>query len=61
MDLIQLGCGCKDDLGIAHAHCAEAWFKLKGNTSASFSSVFPFHSALRLYPPNRTLRGNFGS
>lgn len=31
MDLIQLGCGCKDDLGIAHVYCAEAWFKLKGN------------------------------
>ncbi|KAK9267095.1 hypothetical protein L1049_009513 [Liquidambar formosana] len=30
-DLIQLGCGCKDELGIAHGHCAEAWFKLKGN------------------------------
>ncbi|XP_039019675.1 uncharacterized protein LOC120151226 [Hibiscus syriacus] len=30
-DLIQLGCGCKDELGIAHSHCAEAWFKLKGN------------------------------
>lgn len=31
MDLIHLGCGCKDELGVAHAHCAEAWFKLKGN------------------------------
>ncbi|KAF5736251.1 putative RING/FYVE/PHD zinc finger superfamily protein [Tripterygium wilfordii] len=31
MDLVQLGCGCKDELGIAHVHCAEAWFKLKGN------------------------------
>ncbi|KAL1328758.1 hypothetical protein HN51_038551 [Arachis hypogaea] len=30
-DLIQLGCACKDELGIAHSHCAEAWFKLKGN------------------------------
>ncbi|KAK8484945.1 hypothetical protein V6N11_046318 [Hibiscus sabdariffa] len=30
-ELIQLGCGCKDELGIAHGHCAEAWFKLKGN------------------------------
>ncbi|MBA0811645.1 hypothetical protein Gohar_003522 [Gossypium harknessii] len=30
-DLILLGCGCKDELGIAHSHCAEAWFKLKGN------------------------------
>ncbi|CAN1847439.1 hypothetical protein LINPERHAP1_LOCUS38548 [Linum perenne] len=31
MELIQLGCGCKDELGVAHAHCGEAWFKLKGN------------------------------
>ncbi|KAF3952907.1 hypothetical protein CMV_021594 [Castanea mollissima] len=30
-DLIQLGCGCKDELGIAHNQCAEAWFKLRGN------------------------------
>ncbi|KAG7962551.1 hypothetical protein I3843_09G071200 [Carya illinoinensis] len=30
-DLIQLGCGCKDELGIAHSYCAEAWFKLRGN------------------------------
>ncbi|KAK8618503.1 hypothetical protein V6N13_132492 [Hibiscus sabdariffa] len=31
LDLIQLGCGCKDELGSAHGHCAETWFKLKGN------------------------------
>ncbi|XP_077227457.1 uncharacterized protein LOC143860610 [Tasmannia lanceolata] len=30
-DLIPLGCACKDELGIAHRHCAEVWFKLKGN------------------------------
>ncbi|KAI4332534.1 hypothetical protein L6164_017435 [Bauhinia variegata] len=30
-ELIQLGCACKDELGIAHSHCAEAWFNLKGN------------------------------
>jgi len=30
-DLIQIGCGCKDDLGIAHRHCAEAWFRIRGN------------------------------
>ncbi|XP_038987090.1 uncharacterized protein LOC103709027 isoform X2 [Phoenix dactylifera] len=30
-ELTQLGCGCKGELGIAHRHCAEAWFKLKGN------------------------------
>ncbi|XP_052291353.1 uncharacterized protein LOC102630700 isoform X4 [Citrus sinensis] len=31
VNLIQLGCGCKDELGVAHSDCAEAWFKLKGN------------------------------
>ncbi|XP_019430546.1 PREDICTED: uncharacterized protein LOC109337915 [Lupinus angustifolius] len=30
-DLIHLGCACKDELGIAHILCAEAWFGLKGN------------------------------
>ncbi|AET04267.2 hypothetical protein MTR_8g086580 [Medicago truncatula] len=31
-DLIMLGgCACKDELGIARSHCAEAWFKIKGN------------------------------
>ncbi|KAL8152755.1 hypothetical protein V2J09_010515 [Rumex salicifolius] len=28
---IELGCSCKDDLGTAHKHCAETWFKIKGN------------------------------
>lgn len=31
MDLIELGCGCRGELGFAHLQCAEAWFKLKGN------------------------------
>ncbi|KAK9284779.1 hypothetical protein L1049_023956 [Liquidambar formosana] len=30
-DLMQLGCGCKGELGISHRYCAEAWFKHKGN------------------------------
>ncbi|XP_019169250.1 PREDICTED: uncharacterized protein LOC109165089 isoform X1 [Ipomoea nil] len=30
-DLIELGCGCKGELGFSHLRCAEAWFKLKGN------------------------------
>ncbi|XP_058095536.1 uncharacterized protein LOC131240974 [Magnolia sinica] len=30
-DLIQLGCSCKGELGMAHRHCAVAWFKTKGN------------------------------
>ncbi|KAK4392279.1 hypothetical protein Sango_2005700 [Sesamum angolense] len=28
---IELGCSCKDDLSAAHKHCAETWFKIKGN------------------------------
>ncbi|XP_057857243.2 uncharacterized protein LOC131066467 [Cryptomeria japonica] len=32
-DVIQIGCRCKDDLGIAHRHCAEAWFRIRGNRS----------------------------
>ncbi|WCJ19751.1 RING/FYVE/PHD zinc finger superfamily protein [Euphorbia peplus] len=28
---IELGCACKEDLAAAHKHCAEAWFKIKGN------------------------------
>lgn len=30
-DLIQLGCGCKGELGFAHPRCAGTWFQLKGN------------------------------
>lgn len=30
-ELFELGCGCKGDLGIAHRHCAETWFMVKGN------------------------------
>ncbi|KAK8936171.1 hypothetical protein KSP39_PZI013760 [Platanthera zijinensis] len=30
-ELIEIGCGCKGDLGIAHRRCAEAWFRVKGN------------------------------
>eukprot|EP00249_Psilotum_nudum_P011159 c22999_g1_i1 orf=244-1026(+) len=32
-ETIVLGCDCKDDLSLAHRHCAEAWFKIKGNRS----------------------------
>ncbi|PHT63613.1 hypothetical protein T459_32548 [Capsicum annuum] len=31
VDLIELGCGCKGELGFVHSRCSEAWFKLKGN------------------------------
>lgn len=28
---IELGCSCKNDLAAAHQHCAEVWFKIRGN------------------------------
>ena len=31
LELIQIGCKCKNELALAHFHCAEAWFKLRGN------------------------------
>ena len=31
VDLIEIGCKRKNELGLAHFHCAEAWFKLRGN------------------------------
>ncbi|GFY99276.1 hypothetical protein Acr_13g0006770 [Actinidia rufa] len=31
MELIQLGCGCKDQLGVSHLHCAQTWFNHRGN------------------------------
>ncbi|CAD5180020.1 unnamed protein product [Musa acuminata subsp. malaccensis] len=37
--LIQLGCGCKGELGVAHRHCAEEWFRLKGNRYCEICGV----------------------
>ncbi|KAJ6830397.1 uncharacterized protein M6B38_354170 [Iris pallida] len=30
-ELMQIGCGCRSDLGTAHRDCAETWFRVKGN------------------------------
>ncbi|CAN8287534.1 unnamed protein product [Cochlearia groenlandica] len=30
-DLIEIGCNCKNGLGLAHVHCAITWFKIRGN------------------------------
>ncbi|KAK8542240.1 hypothetical protein V6N13_137185 [Hibiscus sabdariffa] len=37
---IELGCSCKDDLAAAHKQCAEAWFKIKGNSLADEAGTF---------------------
>ncbi|KAH7657759.1 Zinc finger RING/FYVE/PHD-type protein [Dioscorea alata] len=38
-ELIQIGCGCRGELGIAHRHCAEAWFRVKGNRCCEICGV----------------------
>ncbi|KAK1396771.1 RING-CH-type domain-containing protein [Heracleum sosnowskyi] len=30
---IELKCDCKGDLAVAHQHCADTWFKIRGNRS----------------------------
>ncbi|TKY47496.1 queuine tRNA-ribosyltransferase subunit QTRTD1 [Spatholobus suberectus] len=34
---IELGCSCTEDLAAAHKHCAETWFKIKGNKICEIS------------------------
>ncbi|EXB30490.1 hypothetical protein L484_006040 [Morus notabilis] len=36
---IELGCSCKGDLGSSHKHCAETWFKIKGDTTCEICGV----------------------
>lgn len=31
MEILQLGCDCKAELGVCHRHCAEAWFNQRGS------------------------------
>lgn len=31
LEMMELGCGCKGELGVAHSLCAEAWFRVRGN------------------------------
>lgn len=39
VELIELGCGCKGELGFAHTVCAESWFKLRGNRSCEICGL----------------------
>ncbi|GER54400.1 RING/FYVE/PHD zinc finger superfamily protein [Striga asiatica] len=45
---IELGCSCKDDLAAAHKHCAEAWFKIKGNNYSCWFLDGKFLNAVKL-------------
>ncbi|KAL6975966.1 hypothetical protein U1Q18_024761 [Sarracenia purpurea var. burkii] len=39
-ELIRLGCGCKEELGVSHLRCAETWFMHKGNRYFFFFFFF---------------------
>ncbi|CAH8377781.1 unnamed protein product [Eruca vesicaria subsp. sativa] len=48
IDLIEIGCKCKNELGLAHFHCAEAWFKLKGNSVCEICGSSALNVPVRL-------------
>ncbi|CAH9097620.1 unnamed protein product [Cuscuta europaea] len=58
---IELGCSCKDDLAVAHKHCAEAWFKIRGNKTCEIcgsiaQSVVVIHDAEHGQDPDPELQ-----
>ncbi|XP_047310018.1 uncharacterized protein LOC124913653 [Impatiens glandulifera] len=46
---IELGCFCKGDLGDCHKKCAEAWFKLKGDTTCEICGAIAMNVVIE--PP----------
>ncbi|KAJ0262059.1 Uncharacterized protein HA466_0050600 [Hirschfeldia incana] len=48
VELIQIGCKCKNELGLAHFHCAEAWFKLRGNSVCEICGSSALNVPVRL-------------
>ncbi|VVB17602.1 unnamed protein product [Arabis nemorensis] len=47
-DLIEIGCKCKNELGLAHFHCAETWFRLRGNSVCEICSCTAKNVTVRL-------------
>ncbi|KAG6578436.1 hypothetical protein SDJN03_22884, partial [Cucurbita argyrosperma subsp. sororia] len=54
---IELGCSCKDDLAAAHKHCAEAWFKIKGDITCEICGSIA-HNVTATYQPDSTEQRN---
>ncbi|CAN6971357.1 unnamed protein product [Brassica rapa subsp. trilocularis] len=48
VDLIEIGCKCKNELGLSHFHCVEAWFKLRGNSVCEICSSSALNVPVRL-------------
>lgn len=54
---IELGCSCKDDLAAAHKHCAEAWFKIKGDITCEICGSIA-HNVTATREPDSTEQRN---
>ncbi|KAA0041505.1 E3 ubiquitin-protein ligase MARCH8 [Cucumis melo var. makuwa] len=54
---IELGCSCKDDLAAAHKHCAEAWFKIKGDITCEICGSIA-HNVTGTYEADSTEQRN---
>uniref|UniRef100_A0A1J3JD38 RING-CH-type domain-containing protein n=1 Tax=Noccaea caerulescens TaxID=107243 RepID=A0A1J3JD38_NOCCA len=57
-DLVEIGCACKNELGLAHFHCAEAWFKLRGNSVCEICGCTAKNVTVRLTEEWSEERGN---
>ncbi|MCD7473458.1 hypothetical protein HAX54_015328 [Datura stramonium] len=42
MEILQLGCDCKAELGVCHRHCAEAWFNQRDREERLRSIQYKF-------------------
>ncbi|KAM0826029.1 hypothetical protein ACQ4PT_069152 [Festuca glaucescens] len=48
-EVIRLGCGCKEELGDAHRQCAEAWFRIKGDSNFGNGESFRVHYGHKMW------------
>ncbi|CAN4105074.1 unnamed protein product [Withania somnifera] len=48
MEILELGCDCKGELGFCHRHCAEAWFSQRGNRSCEICGKTAKNMELRI-------------
>ncbi|KAG0499315.1 hypothetical protein HPP92_004006 [Vanilla planifolia] len=46
LELIEIGCVCKGELGMAHRHCAEAWFGRRKQRTSTTLEVVPWQVLL---------------
>ncbi|CAN4103212.1 unnamed protein product [Withania somnifera] len=48
MEILELGCDCKGELGVSHRHCAQAWFNQRGNRSCEICGKTAVNVEIRI-------------